>query len=79
MRNGNQAVECCSIAPMKTILTTLIIGTALTLTACGKDKKPATTEPTAAEPAKADPKAENKDPNAAEAKPGEKPAEKSGW
>ena len=64
---------------MKTILTTLIIGAALTLTACGKDKKPATTEPTAAEPAKADPKAENKDPNA-EAKPaGDKPAEKSGW
>ena len=64
---------------MKTILTTLIIGAALTLTACGKDKKPATTEPTAAEPAKADPKAENKDPNA-EAKPADpKPAEKSGW
>ena len=64
---------------MKTILTTLIIGAALTLTACGKDKKPATTEPTAAEPAKTEPKAEGaKDPNA-EAKPGEKPAEKSGW
>jgi len=62
---------------MKTILTTLLIG-AFALTACGKDKKPATTEPTAAEPAKADPKADTKDPNA-EAKPGDKPAEKSGW
>lgn len=65
---------------MKTILTTLFIG-ALALTACGKDKKPATTEPTAAEPAKAaDPKADPaaKDPSA-EAKPGDKPAEKSGW
>jgi hypothetical protein len=65
---------------MKTILTTLFIG-ALALTACGKDKKPATTEPAAtAAPAATAPAADPaaKDPNA-EAKPGEKPAEKSGW
>jgi hypothetical protein len=64
---------------MKTLLTTLFIG-ALALTACGKDKKPATTEPTAAEPAKADPKADPAaaaDPNAKPADP--KPPEKSGW
>jgi hypothetical protein len=64
---------------MKTILTTLFIG-ALALTACGKDKKPSTTEPTAAEPAKADPKADPAaaaDPNAKPADP--KPAEKTGW
>jgi hypothetical protein len=36
------------------IVSALCIGSALTLTACGKDKKP-TTEPTAAEPAKTDP------------------------
>jgi hypothetical protein len=55
---------------MKTILTTLIIGAALTLVACGKDKKAATADPqpTAAEPAKADPNAPAADPNA-EAKP----------
>jgi hypothetical protein len=40
---------------MKHTLTTLFIGLALTLTACGKDKKPANTEPAKAEPAAADP------------------------
>jgi len=37
------------------IASTLCIGFALTLTACGKDKKPATAEPAATEPAKTDP------------------------
>jgi hypothetical protein len=37
------------------IMSTLLIGFALTLTACGKDKRPASTEPTAAEPAPAEP------------------------
>jgi hypothetical protein len=66
---------------MKTILTTLIIGAALTLVACGKDKKAATTNepPAAAEPAKADPNAPPADPNA-EAKPAEPPkATPTGW
>jgi hypothetical protein len=44
---------------MKKTLTTLFLGLALTITACGKDKKPTTepakAEPAAAEPAKADP------------------------
>ena len=72
-------MECCSIPAMKTFLTTLFIG-ALALTACGKDKKPATTEPAAAAPAATAPAADPaKDPAAAEAKPGDKPAEKSGW
>jgi ABC-type oligopeptide transport system substrate-binding subunit len=51
---------------MKNILTiasTLVIGSALALTACGKDKKSATTEPAATEPAKTDPA--KADPNAA--------------
>jgi hypothetical protein len=46
---------------MKHTLSILFIGTALTLAACGKDKKPATNEPAAAapaaEPAKPDPNA----------------------
>jgi hypothetical protein len=46
---------------MKHTLTILFLGTALTFTACGKDKKPATSDPAAAapaaEPAKADPNA----------------------
>jgi hypothetical protein len=63
---------------MKTIFTTLFIA-ALALTACGKDKKPATTEPAAAETAKTAPAADPAKDPAAEAKPGEKPAEKSGW
>jgi hypothetical protein len=56
------------------IVSTLIIGSALTLTACGKDKKdaakaePAATEPAKAEPAKADPAA-------AAAKPDDKKAD----
>lgn len=40
---------------MLTIVSTLCIGAALTLGACGKDKKAATTEPATAEPAKAEP------------------------
>lgn len=44
------------------IATSLVLGCALTLSACGKDKKPApepakTTEPAAAAPAKPDPAA----------------------
>jgi ABC-type oligopeptide transport system substrate-binding subunit len=46
---------------MKKTLSILFLGTALTLAACGKDKKPATSEPAAAapaaEPAKTDPNA----------------------
>jgi hypothetical protein len=66
---------------MKTILTTLIIGAALTLVACGKDKKAATTNepPASAEPAKTDPNAAPVDPNA-EAKPAAPPAAApTGW
>ena len=65
---------------MKTLLTTLIIGSALTLAACGKDKKPATNEPTAAEPAKTDPAKTDPakgEPTAAEPKADDKP--KGGW
>ena len=69
-----------------TIASTLLLGTALTLTACGKDKKPASTEPAAAEPAKPDPA--KGDPASADpakpeptagdpAKPADKP--KGGW
>ncbi len=63
------------------LLSTLIIGSALTLSACGKDKKPATTatDPAAAP---ADPAAAAADPAApaAEApKPEEKPATGGGW
>lgn len=53
----NTAADCCSMRPMKNVLSiasTLCIGFALTLSACGKDKKPAT-EPAAAEPAKTEP------------------------
>jgi hypothetical protein len=46
---------------MKTTLSILFLGTALTFAACGKDKKPAAADPAAApaaaEPAKADPNA----------------------
>jgi ABC-type oligopeptide transport system substrate-binding subunit len=66
---------------MKNILTiasTLCVGLALTLSACGKDKKPSTTEPAATEPAKTDPA--KPDPAATEAKPEEKKADaKGGW
>jgi len=58
---------------MKNILTiasTLLIGSALTLTACGKDKKPAAAEPAAAEPAKTDPA--KTDPAAAQPKADDK-------
>jgi len=59
------------------IASTLLLGFAFTLAACGKDKKDAAkakNEPTAAEPAKPDPAA-------AEAKPEAKPEEKKagGW
>ena len=49
---------------MKKTLSILFLGTALTLAACGKDKKPATSDPAAAAPA-ADPA--KPDPNAAAA------------
>ena len=75
---------------MKKTLSILFLGTALTLAACGKDKKQATAEPAAAAPAAepaAAPAAESAkpaDPNAAapaapagEAKPEEKKA--GGW
>lgn len=66
--------------PMKHI-STLLIAIALTLAACGKDKKPAqtepaTAEPTAAEPAKPDPAAAAPAEPKAEDKPKE---EKGGW
>ena len=65
---------------LRSITSILVLGSALTLSACGKDKKPAT-EPAAAEPAKADPaKADPaKDPAAAgePAKADDKP--KGGW
>ena len=67
---------------MKHTLSILFLGTALTLTACGKDKKPTNTEPAAAEPAKTDPA--KADPNAAAGatKPDEPKADdkpKGGW
>jgi hypothetical protein len=65
---------------MKHLLSTLIIGSALMLTACGKDKKPTTTDPAATEPAKTDPaKADpaKGEPAAGEAKTDDKP--KGGW
>jgi len=43
---------------MKKLITIAFIGSALTFAACGKDKKPATSEPApaaATDPAKADP------------------------
>jgi len=45
---------------MKKTLSFLLLGTALTFTACGKDKKPAASDPAtapAADPAKPDPNA----------------------
>jgi hypothetical protein len=70
---------------MKKTLSILFLGTALTLAACGKDKKPAASDPAAAAPAAADP-AKPADPNAAaapaapaggdQAKPEDK---KGGW
>jgi ABC-type oligopeptide transport system substrate-binding subunit len=67
---------------MKNILTiasTLIIGSALALTACGKDKKPSTTEPAATEPAKTEPA--KADPNAAASpdKPKDDKPAAGGW
>jgi hypothetical protein len=71
---------------MKHLISILFIGSALTLAACGKDKKPATSDPAPAaaapaDPAKADPaKADPAAPPAGgEAKPeGEKKAG-GGW
>jgi hypothetical protein len=66
---------------MKHTLSILFIGTALTFAACGKDKKPATSDPAAAAPAAEPAKA---DPNAPAAPAGDpaKPEEKKaggGW
>jgi hypothetical protein len=67
---------------MKQTLSILFLGTALTLAACGKDKKPAATDPAAAapaaEPAKTDPNAAAAPaaPAGDQAKPEEK---KGGW
>jgi ABC-type oligopeptide transport system substrate-binding subunit len=78
----NTAADCCSIRAMKNLLSiasTLIIGSALALGACGKDKKPSTTDPAVTEPAKTDPA--KADPNAA-AKPDDKKADDKpagGW
>jgi ABC-type oligopeptide transport system substrate-binding subunit len=67
---------------MLSIVSPLLLGLALTLTACGKDKKPAATEPaktepTATEPAKTDPAAAA--PKADDKKADEKPASGGGW
>ena len=82
----NTAADCCSIRVMKNVLSivsTLFIGFTLTLTACGKDKKPAAAEPAAAEPAKTEPaKTEpaKTDPAAAAPKADDKKADdKGGW
>jgi hypothetical protein len=64
------------------IVSTLFIGFALTLTACGKEKKPAAAEPAAAEAPKAEPAAAEPpkaEPAAAEPpKTEEKPAAAAG-
>jgi hypothetical protein len=67
---------------MKHTLSILFIGTALTFAACGKDKKPAASDPAAAapaaEPAKPDPNAAAAPAPAGDpAKPEEKKA--GGW
>ena len=59
------------------IASTLFIGFALTLTACGKDKKPAAAEPAKTEPVKADPA--KPDPAAAQPKAEDKKDDKGGW
>jgi ABC-type oligopeptide transport system substrate-binding subunit len=62
------------------IVSTLVIGSALALTACGKDKKPSTTDPTATDPAKTDPA--KADPTAATPKADDKKADDKpagGW
>jgi len=65
------------------IASTLIIGSALALSACGKDKKPAANEPApaAAEPAPAADPNKPADPNAPAPAAGDKAAEekKGGW
>jgi hypothetical protein len=62
------------------IATTLIVGLSLSVAACGKDKKPATTEPAATAPAATDP-AKPADPAAPAAPAEEKKADapKGGW
>jgi hypothetical protein len=69
---------------MKNILSlasTLIIGSALALGACGKDKKPAANEPAPAAAAPAADPNKPADPNAPAAPAGDKAAEekKGGW
>jgi len=77
----NTAADYCSIRAMKNVLSivsTLFIGFTLTLTACGKDKKPAAAEPAAAEPAKTE--AAKTDPAAVAPKADDKKADdKGGW
>jgi hypothetical protein len=63
-----------------TLVSTLVVASALSLTACNKDKKPATTQPTNAEPAATEPaktEPEKTEPTAAEPKADDKP--KGGW
>lgn len=68
------AKECCSIPTMKNVLTitsTLLLGAALALSACGK-KQPAAADPAA--PAATDPAAKPADPAAPAAADPAKPA-----
>jgi hypothetical protein len=61
------------------IVSTLLIGSTLTLTACGKDKKPSAAEPAKAEPTATEP-AKTEPAKAAPAKADEKKADdKGGW
>jgi len=66
----------------KLIISTLVLGSALAIGACNKDKKPATADPgmpAATEPAKTDPAAAGEPAKPDEAKPaGDKPAT-GGW
>ena len=81
----NAAADWGRLRAMKhplSIATSLVLGCALTLTACGKDKKPTpepakATEPAAAAPAKTDPAAPAAP--AAAAKPEDKKDDKGGW
>jgi hypothetical protein len=61
-----------------TIVSTLLIGSALALGACGKDKKPATADPAAAAPAATAPAATDPAAPAAPAKPDDKKADDKG-
>ena len=67
---------------MLTLASTVCLGLALTLTACGKDKKlintePAKAEPAATDPAKTDPAAAGEPKPDDKPKTGDKPA--GGW